>query len=88
MIIVLVLVLDIERGLGMQCRNNPRARIYGTPNALGEAFLEDDDDEDDCQEPGACLLAPRFLLLAPPNCPTHITSVTSVFALAASFTWR
>ena len=47
-IIVLVLVLDIERGLGMQCRNSPRARIDGTPNALGEAFLEDD-DEDDCE---------------------------------------
>jgi hypothetical protein len=31
----------------MQCRNNPRARIDGTPNALGEAFLEDDEDEDD-----------------------------------------
>jgi hypothetical protein len=49
---IVVLVLDIERGLGMQCRNNPRARIDGTPNALGEAFLEDEDDdedEDDCE---------------------------------------
>ena len=44
------LVLDIERGLGMQCRNNPRARIDGTPNALGEAFLEDEDDDDDEDE--------------------------------------
>jgi len=44
--IVLVLVLDIEHGLGMQCRNNPRARIDGSPNALGEAFLEDEDDCD------------------------------------------
>ena len=48
--IVLVLVLDIERGLGMQCRNNPRARIDGTPNALGEAFLEDDDEDEDDSE--------------------------------------
>jgi len=47
-IIVLVLVLDIERGLGIQCRDNRRARIDGTPNALGEAFFEDD-DEDDCE---------------------------------------
>jgi hypothetical protein len=31
----------------MQCRNNPRACIDGTPNALGEAFLEDEDDEDE-----------------------------------------
>jgi hypothetical protein len=43
-VLVVVLVLDIERGLGMQYRNNPRARIDGTPNALGEAFLEDEDD--------------------------------------------
>ncbi len=50
LVLVVVLVLDIERGLGMQCRNNPRARIDGTPNALGGAFLEDeDDDEDDCE---------------------------------------
>ena len=41
-VLVVVLVLDIERGLGMQCRNDPRARIDGTPNALGEAFLEDE----------------------------------------------
>jgi hypothetical protein len=46
-VVVLVLVLDIERGLGMQCRNNPRACIDGTPNALGEAFLEDEDDDED-----------------------------------------
>jgi hypothetical protein len=45
--IVLVLVLDIEGGLGMECRNNPRARIDGTPNTLGEAFLEDEDDDED-----------------------------------------
>jgi hypothetical protein len=44
LVLVVVLVLDIERGLGMQCRNNPRACIDGTPNALGEAFLEDEDD--------------------------------------------
>ena len=48
--VIIFLVLDIERGLGMQCRNNPGARIDGTPHALGEAFLEDeDDDEDDCE---------------------------------------
>jgi hypothetical protein len=47
--LAIVLVLDIERGLGMQFRNNPKARIDGTPNALGEAFLEDDDD---CEGPG------------------------------------
>jgi hypothetical protein len=61
LVLVLVVVLDIERGLGMQCLNNPRARIDGTPNALGEAFLEDeddDDDEDDCEGPGTCPLAP------------------------------
>jgi len=59
--IVLVLVLDIEHGLGMQCRNNFRARIDGTPNALGEAFLEDkddDEDENDYHGPGMCLMAP------------------------------
>jgi hypothetical protein len=44
LVLVLVLVLDIKRGLGMPCRNNRRARIDGTPNALGEAFLEDEDD--------------------------------------------
>jgi hypothetical protein len=65
-VLVVVLVLDIERGLGMQCRNNPRARIDGTPNALGEAVLEDendDEDEDDCEgrwrahsPPSSCLL--------------------------------
>ena len=47
LVLVVVLVLDIERGLGMQCRNNPRARIDGIPNALGEAFLEDDDEDED-----------------------------------------
>jgi len=31
----------------MQRRNNPRARIDGIPNALGEAFLEDEDDDED-----------------------------------------
>ena len=46
LVLVVVLVLDIKRGLGMQCRNNPRARIDGTLNALGEAFLEDEDDDD------------------------------------------
>ncbi len=30
----------------MQCRSNPRARIDGT-NALGEAFLEDEDEDED-----------------------------------------
>jgi hypothetical protein len=45
--VIIVLVLDIERGLGMQCRNNPRARIDGIPNTLGEAFLEDEDDDED-----------------------------------------
>jgi hypothetical protein len=30
----------------MQRRNNPRARIDGTPNALGEAFFEDEDEDD------------------------------------------
>ena len=44
--VIIVLVLDIERGLGMQCRNNPGARIDGSPHALGQAFLE---DEDDCE---------------------------------------
>jgi hypothetical protein len=44
LVLVVGLVLDIERGSGMQCRNNPGARINGTPNALGEAFLEDEDD--------------------------------------------
>ena len=34
----------------MQCRNNPRARIDGIPNALGEAFLEDEDEDDDEDE--------------------------------------
>ena len=47
LVLVVVLVLDIERGLGMQCRNNPRACIDGTPNALGEAFLEDEDEDED-----------------------------------------
>ena len=53
LVLVVVLVLDIERGLGMQCRNNPRARIDGTPNALGEAFLEDEEDEDEDDYHGA-----------------------------------
>jgi len=35
-----------ESGSGMPCRNNPRARIDGTPNALDEAFLEDEDDDE------------------------------------------
>ena len=42
-----IIVLDIERGLGMQCRNDPGARIDGIPNALGQAFLEDEDDDED-----------------------------------------
>jgi hypothetical protein len=47
----------------MQRRNNPRARIDGIPNALGEAFLEDEDDdekEDDYHGPGTFLLTPGF----------------------------
>ena len=45
----------------MQRRNNPRAGIDGIPNALGEAFLEDeDDDEDDYDHAGAPLLAPAL----------------------------
>jgi hypothetical protein len=35
-----------ESGSGTPCRNTPRARIDGTPNALGEAFLEDEDDDE------------------------------------------
>ena len=57
-VLVVVLVLDIERGLGMQCRNNPRARIDGTLNALGEAFLEDEDEDDDEDDLGGAWHVP------------------------------
>ena len=47
----------------MQRRNNPRARIDGIPNALGEAFLEDEDDDEDDYH-GAWPVPPSFT--APP----------------------
>jgi hypothetical protein len=55
--LAIVLVLDIERGLGIQFRNNPRARIDGNPSALGEAFSRTT-TRTTITGPGTYLLAP------------------------------
>ena len=45
--IVLVLVLDYERGLGLASTEIPRASIEGSPGVLGETAFEDEDDDED-----------------------------------------
>jgi hypothetical protein len=44
--IVLVLVLDYERGLGLASTELPRASIEGSLSVLGETAFEDEDDDE------------------------------------------
>jgi hypothetical protein len=46
LVLVVVLVLDYERGLGLASTEIPRASIEGSPNAPGETAFEDEDEYD------------------------------------------